>query len=171
MNFKLVLMAFIFCFINNAYANQPDIHITLLGESLEDGHSSTIRIHAGDDILYTGLSLSHIESSNVIQYDNRKTIHPIYFFVGLKAPTKLSPFLEAGIDLPEALIDDLLNNEEESESQADYYFSTGLVLAATDKVSFSVFAKKYHFIFRENIYAPTTKTRPHSYGVGVSFRF
>ncbi|MCK5639991.1 MAG: hypothetical protein KAJ19_04315, partial [Gammaproteobacteria bacterium] len=117
------------------------------------------------------LSLNYIESSKVIQRSNRKIIRPIYLFVGLKAPRKLSPYIEAGIDLPEAFIDDLLNNAEESEAQADYYFAGGLEFKATDKVSFSLYAKKYNFIFRENILAPTIKTRPHSYGAGVSIRF
>lgn len=171
MKHRLFYLTMIFCLVNNAYGKESSIHISMLRESMENGTASAIGIYAGDDVFYGGLSLSYIESSKVIQRDNRKTIHPIYFFIGVKAPRKLSPYIEAGIDLPEAFIDDLLNNEEESEAQADYYFSGGFVFTATEKVSFSLYAKKYNFIFRENIYAPTIKTRPDSYGVGVSIRF
>ena len=171
MKYKLLYITLVFCLANNAYGKDSGVHMLMLGESMEYGTASTIGIYAGDNVFYGGLSLSRIESSEVIQYDNRKTIHPVYFFMGVKAPWKISPYIEAGIDLPEAFIDDLLNNEEESESQADYYFSSGLVMQATENVSISLFAKRYHFIFRENIYAPTIKVRPHSYGLGVSIRF
>lgn len=171
MKCRLFYLTLILCLSNNAYGKEAGIKMLMTGESMENGTASTIGIYAGDDVFYGGLSLSRIESSEVIQYDNRKTIHPIYFFMGVKAPWKISPYIEAGIDLPEAFVDDLLNNEEESESQADYYFSSGLVFTATENVSISLFAKRYHFIFRENIYAPTVKVRPHSYGMGVSIRF
>lgn len=171
MKFKLLYITLFLCLANSSYANDSSIHVSMLGESMENGTAASVGIYTGNDVLYGGLSFSYIESSEVIQYDNRKTIHPIYFFMGIKAPWRISPFFEAGIDLPEAFIDDLLNNEDESESQADYYFSTGLVFIINEKVDVSLFAKKYNFIFRENIYAPTFKVRPRTYGVGVSVRF
>ena len=161
----------ILCLMSNAYGNESDVRFSVSAESMENGTASSVGIYSGVGIFYGGVSLNYIESSKVIQWNNRKTILPIYFFVGLKARTKISPFIEAAIDLPEAFIDDLLNNEEESEAQADYYFSGGLEFKATEKVSFSVYAKKYNFIFRENIISPTMKTRPRSYGAGVSIRF
>lgn len=171
MKFRLFYMTILFCLLNNTYAMEPDMRILLSGESMEHGTASTVGVYAGSDTFYGGLSLSYIKSSEVIQYDNRKTIYPVYFFMGVTAPGKVSPFIETGMDLPEAFIDELLNNEEKSEAQADYYFSGGVRLKISEKLSLSLYAKQYHFIFRENIYAPTVKKRPHSYGLGVSIGF
>lgn len=171
MTYRVFCIIIIACLAQHAYGMESDVSILVSAESLDHGTVSTIGVGAGSDIFYGGLSLSRIASSRVIQYDNRKTIHPIYFFVGLKAPVKFSPYIEAGIDLPEAIIDDLLDNEKKSEAQADYYYSGGLVAGFTDKISISLYARNYYFIYRENIYAPTIKTRPHSYGVRLSIRF
>jgi len=167
----LLFIAVIFCWVNTAYGQETSYHISLYAESMENGSATGAGIMAGSDVFYGGLNWSYIESSRVIQRDNRKNIRPFYLFMGLRVPIKFSPYIEAGIDLPEAFIDDLLNNEEKSEVQADYYFSGGLMFKMNKKVSLSLYAKKYNFIFRENIYAPTVKTRPHSYGAGVAILF
>ncbi len=169
----LFCITMVLCLINNAYGTELKPRILILGESMENGTASSIGIYAGakDFIFYGGLSLNYITSSEVIQRNNRKTIYPIYFFAGLKGPWRLSPYIEAGVDLPEAIIDDLINHENEMEDQEDYYYSGGLKYSATDKVSFLLYAKRYNFKFRENIFLPTFKVRPRSYGVGVLIQF
>lgn len=172
MKYGLFYITLVFCLVNNAYAKESNMNILISGESLENGNAASLGMYVGDDYFYGGLSLNYITSSTVIQRNNRKTIYPIYLFMGIKAPWKVSPYIEAGIDLPEALIDDLLdNNEENGGAQADYYFSGGLLFSATKTLSISLYAKQYHFTFRENIYAPTTKTDQLGYGVGLSISF
>jgi len=171
MKLRPLLITVILCLVNTAYGQETSYHISLFAESMDNGSAATAGISAGSDVFYGGLSWSYIESSKVIQRDNRKSIHPIFLFMGLRVPMKLSPYIEVGIDLPEALIDNLLDNEEQSAAQADYYLSGGLRYKINKRVSFSLYAKKYHFIFRENIYAPTMKMRPRSYGFGMSILF
>lgn len=158
--------------VNNAYAEESDVNILISGESLEDGNATSLGMYVGSDYFYGGLSLNYVKSSIVIQRSNRKTINPVYLFMGIKAPWKVSPYIEAGIDLPEALIDDLLdNNEDNGGAQADYYFSAGLIFPVNKTLSISLYAKKYYFKFRDTIYDPTTKVDQLGYGVGLSINF
>ncbi len=176
MKHALFYITIFFCLINNAFAMESDERILIHRESMENGSASSIGMYSGNDgIIYAGLSLNYITSSTVIQYDNRKTIYPLYVFVGVKAPWKLSPYIEAGADLPEAIIEDLLDelddNENKSVSEIDFYYSGGLEFSVTDRFSFSLYAKKYNFIFRENYLAPISRARPNSYGMRVIIGF
>lgn len=166
----LLYVTIFFCLINNAYGEESNTRISFLRETMENGSASTLGISSGG-IFYAGFSLSYITSSTVIQHNNRTTIYPIYIFAGLRAPWKLSPYIELGGDLPEAIIDDLFQNEENAANEIDYYYSGGLEYSVTDKLSFSLHAKKYNFIFRENFLAPLSKSRQNSYGMGVTIHF
>lgn len=171
MKYRLSCIILFSCLLNTAYGMDQDVYLSISGESLQDGSASGIGIYVGSDIFYGGFSFNRIQSSRVIQRDNRKVIYPVYLFMGLQAPARLSPYIEAAIDFPEAVIDDLLNNEELSKAQADYYYSAGLRYRLDEKISFSLYARKYYFIYREDIYSPTIETRPESYGLSLSIRF
>lgn len=82
-----------------------------------------------------------------------------------------SPYIELGADVIEVIIAEVTNNEFSSASEIDYYYSAGLEIRATDKFSFSLYAKKYNFYFREDLVAPVSKFKQESYGVGVIKRF
>ncbi len=152
--------------------DEADMNILISGESLENGHATSVGMYAGTDHFYGGLSLNYIKSSTVIQHGDRKEIYPIYFFMGIKGYGKVYPYLEMAIDLPEAMIDDLLgNNEDNGGTQADYYFSGGLLFSVNKTFSISLYAKQYYFKFRETIYGPTIKTEQFGYGVGLSINF
>lgn len=139
---------------------------------MENGSVSTLGIYDDSDgNSYTGISLSHITSSTIIQDSNRRTIDPIYLVAGFKPRWKLAPYIEIGADLPEMIIDEIFNNEDIAPSEIDFYYSCGLEYSATDRISFSLYAKKYKFIFRESSLAPITKIKPVSYGVGLIIRF
>ena len=166
----LFCITMIFCLINNAYGMESDTRISILGESMENGSASSLGIYT-EGIFYAGLSLNYITSSTAIQSSNRKTIYPFYLAVGFRGPWKLSPYIELGADLPELLIDDLFGDEINSTNVVDYYYSGGLEYSATDRLSFSLYAKKYNFRFRENLLAPISKSSLNSYGLGVIIRY
>ena len=166
----LFYITMIFCLINNAYGMESSGRISILGESMENGSASSLGIYS-EGIFYGGLNLNYITSSMAIQSGNRKTIYPVYLAMGFRAPWKLSPYIEAGADLPELLIDELFGDEINSTNVIDYYYSAGLEYSATDRYSFSLYARKYNFRFQENLLAPISKPSPTSYGVGVTIRF
>lgn len=170
---KILIFAAVFLFLgSSSYGSDAVMRVSVLGESMKNGTVSTIAVSASDTTTYGGLSFSYIESSEVIQYGNRDTIYPLYFFLGLKAPWRIAPYVEVGFDLGDKLLDAIFNdNEEDDEDLVDYYYSGGITASVTSKISISLYAKKYHFIFRELISSPITRTSDTSYGAGISIRF
>jgi len=171
MKFLFVCAVVFFCFAHSVYATEPNLRMTMLSESMEHGEASSVAIISDADVVYGGLSLNYIHSSEIIGFDNRQTIYPVYVFFGLKAPFRFTPYIESGFDLGDSLIDDLYNNGEDEESLIDYYYAGGFSLSIDSRTSLQFFAKKYNLKFREYFMAPTVKNRPESYGVGLSVRF
>lgn len=168
----LFYIAIILSFTNN-YALASTTDISVFHESLkDDGSVTSIGIFSsGSNVLYAGVSLNYIDSTQVIQRNNRKTIYPLYLVIGLKAPWKISPYLEFAADLPEVLVDEYIHHEDDSINEIDYYYSAGITFSTTDKISFSMYAKRYNFIFRDTYLDPFSKTRLNSYGVGIKIKF
>lgn len=171
MKHVLLFTTMIFCLIGNAFGEESYTRLSILGESMENGTAATVGISSGADFVYGGVSFSHITSSKVIQYSDRQEIFPVYVFFGLKAPWILTPFVEAGFDFGDALIDDLYGDEDDKPDLVDYYYSGGLAFSATDKISLLLYAKKYNFKFQDHTTSATIKARPDSYGLGVAIRF
>lgn len=163
----------VFLITGSAFADdgQSNTRFSISSETMEDGSATSVGITSGTDYFYGGLSLNYIESSEVIQHGNRKEIVPIYFFFGLRAPWKLSPYVEAGFDLPEAIIEDTLDHHNTEQDRVDYYYTGGLEYSANERYSVFLYAKRYNFIFRESSFSPLTKVRPSSYGIGLKVRF
>lgn len=159
--------------ISNNYALASNTDISVFHESFkEDGSVTSVGIFSNDDhIFYSGLSLNYIDSSRVIQRDNRKTIYPLYIVIGFRAPWKISPYLELAADLPEALLDEYIHHEDDPINEIDYYYSAGITFSTSDTISFSMYAKRYNFIFRETFLSPLSKTRLTSYGAGLKIKF
>ncbi len=160
-----------FCITCSAYAAKPHLRMTMQAEAMEHGEASSVAIISDADMVYGGLSLNYIHSSEIIGFDNRQTIYPVYVFFGLKMPLRFTPYAEVGFDLGDSFIDDLYNNGEDEESLIDYYYAGGFSLSIGPKLSLMFYAKKYNLKFREEFMAPTVKNRPESYGVGLSVRF
>ena len=161
----------LFCLSHHAYATEPNLRMTVQSETLENGEASSVAMVSDAGMVYGGLSLNYIHSSEIIGFNNRQTIYPVYVFFGLKAPLMVTPYVEAGFDLGDALIDDLYNNGEDEESLIDYYYAGGLSFSLDHRISLLIYAKKYNLKFREYFMAPTVKNRPETYGVGLSMQF
>ena len=165
-----LLITTLLCLFNKAYATENDWQISLLNENMDMGDATSIRLHTGY-FLYGGVSLNYIHSSTVIQDSDRRTIYPLMFFMGLKAPSKVTPFVEAGVDLPEVLFDEMFDNEENSIDLTDYYLASGLEIALSKELSLSFFAKKYVFKYQGATLNITNKVRTDSYGIGLTMHF
>lgn len=137
---------------------------------MDNGEVASLRIRGGD-YFYGGLSLNYIDSDTVIQYGNRKMIYPVFLFMGLKFPSKITPFVEAAVDLPEAIFDEIFDGEENSIDLTDYYLSGGLDLMLSDRFTISVYAKKYVFKYQDMTLFTTNKARTDSYGAGLTMHF
>jgi len=155
MQMILVTLCTFLLIAGSAVGADSGMRLSLHVETLENGDATSLGINFGEEILYGGLSLNYIPSSKVIQYSRRQTIYPLYLFFGLKALWKYAPYVEAGFDIGDALIDDLYDFGDEEVDLVHYYSSGGILFPLNDKVSLSIFAKKYNFIYRETLYPPT----------------
>ena len=171
MKYKLFFIAMIFCSINNAYGVEDDGlgRVVLHSENLETGSAASIGIYGGD-IIYGGFNFSYITSTTILQRNNRSTIYPVYFTLGLRGPWKISPYIEAGVDVADFIIDEIFDDENDSIDETDYYFSGGLEFSVTDRVYLSAFVKEYSFIYKDN-FVPKVKNRQRSYGGGIIILF
>lgn len=171
MKSKLLFITIIFCFINNAYGenNNESGRIILQVENLDFGAAGSIGMYTGD-ILYGGFSLNNIRSSTTIQRHNRDHIYPVYVAIGLRAPWTISPYIEAGVDLGDYIIDGVFDDETDSIDEIDYYFSGGLEISFNKAFSIMVFAKDYTFKFKDDS-TPTVINKQRSYGGGLILRF
>ena len=167
----LIYTILLFCCLHYAHASENDWQISIQAENLDIGEAASLRIHTGE-YLYGGLSLNYIDADTVIQYNNRKTIYPLFLFMGLTYPAEISPFIEGGLDLPEAIFDEMFDNDEENSIDlTDYYVSGGLNFSLNERFSISVYAKKYVFKYQETTLTTTNKVRADSYGAGLTINF
>lgn len=166
----LIHAVILLCLFNNAYAKENDWQLSLHVENMENGNASSFRINTGD-FLYGGLSLNYIDSDTAIQDRNRKTIYPVFLFMGIKYPAKFTPFFEAAVDLPEVIFDELFDDENNSIDLTDYYLSGGVDITISDRLTVSLFSRKYVFKYHETTLDNTIKVRANSYGAGITMRF
>ncbi len=162
------------CLISSAYGQEYVGGVSIQRESIENGSATSVGVYGESfDMVYLGVSLTGITSSTPIQSGNRTSILPAYFFVGLKAPWKLAPYIEAGTDLVDQLFDELGGSESETKpgEDVDYYFAAGVKYSITDRFILSLYAKEYALKFREDKNAPRNRVSPGGYGIGVSMRF
>ena len=160
--------------INPAYGESTSRGaVSMHAESLDDGGATSLRVYTeGDRIAYMGFSLNNIyTSSTPIQRNGRTSINPVYLFAGLRAPWKIAPFVEGGLDFGEKLINDLFQSPGSIDDDMDYYFSGGIKLDISDNMALSIYKKGYTFIFREDQFSPATTASQSGYGIELSMLF
>jgi hypothetical protein len=90
----------------------------------------------------------------------------------LKAPWKLSPFIEGGMDFVELIIDDITkSDDEESSDYLDYYLSGGIKYSINNRFTVPFYAKQYVIKYRNELNTQMMKSKPSGYGVGISMLF
>lgn len=167
---RLLYPLILLCLVNTSFAEESDWLLSMHAENMGNGHAASVAMQTGE-YLYGGLSLNYIRSSEVIQSDNRKTIYPLFLFMGLQYPSKFSPFIEAGADLPEVIFDEIFDNEQNALDLTDYYLSGGVNISLSDSYSLSLYTKRYEFKYHETALTTTNKVREDSYGLGLAMRF
>lgn len=171
MTLRLFYPILLFSLFSSAYAESPGWQLSLQAENMENGDAASVAIHTGE-YLYGGMSLNYITSSHVIQSGNRQSIYPLFLFIGLRSPSPISPFIEAGADLPELIFDELFDDDEEDALDlTDYYLSGGLNITLSDSYSLSLYAKRYRFKYHETVLTNRQRVTADSYGAGLTLHF
>ncbi|MDH5378889.1 MAG: outer membrane beta-barrel protein [Gammaproteobacteria bacterium] len=147
---------------------------SMTGEALEEGKALSVGMHGeAFRFLSVGGSINYVTTNKVIQFGKRQTILPLYLFIRVKTPWRFSPYLEVGMDLIEGILDDINNNEDNTDTakDVDYYFSAGLNFKLDQRFSLQLYAKQYVFLFHENFDSPLERENLTGYGLGVSMRY
>lgn len=175
---KLLLLLGLFVLSGAAYSEEDTFAggVFIQYESMENGVGRSIGAYAEAvdfNVIYMGVSLNYISSSDPIQFARRTEIAPIYLFVGVQGPWKITPYFEAGVDLVDSFWDELgrSDDEEETGADVDYFVAAGIKVAIDERYEAALYAKEYVFKFKENINAPLERVSPVAYGMRLTMRF
>lgn len=90
---------------------------------------------------YAGLSAGKMTSDQVISsFGDQYTGYPVFVHVGFNMPAGVSPFIEYGIELGAAIVNEQVEGEE---ANTDTYVAGGVVIQ-TKAVLIKAYAKEYH---------------------------
>ena len=161
------------CLVGSAFADEDRKGISFSTESLNDGSAWSLGVYSKSfDVFYAGLSINKVTSPTLVDYRKTETVSPLFFFLGLKAPWKISPFIEGGMDFVELIADDITkSDDEESSDYIDYYFSGGIKYSINNRFTVSLYAKEYVIKYRNVLNTQMMKSKPSGYGVGISMLF
>lgn len=122
---------------------------------------------AGSLLVSLGLSANRIKSGLALASGGRNSITPVYFLGKFSLNNKISPFVELGFDLGDAMIDSFIdaisNNSDDNDNTIDTYFSLGLDFRINKQMDVSLYHKKYNIQYLE-LNNPTTQ----SVGLGLT---
>ena len=166
----------LFCFfglVSSAFAEEYRVGISVSHESLDDGSASGIAIYSENfNVLYAGFTLNQVTTPALVTYRDTETITPLFFFISVKAPWRLAPYIEGGLDFIELVVDDATkSDEEQSADDIDYYYAGGITYSINDHFAVSFYAKKYVFLYPDALNTYQIKTSPSGYGAGISILF
>ena len=131
------------------------LHVNVDSSSKHDAWGIAFIGDAGDpirDVLMVslGISANEIESEKNLAAYGRKEINAWYMFVRFSGNYTLTPFLEAGFDMGDALLEDLANDSKNNDSAVDYYFSLGATYKINKQFGVSVYQKNTYVRFNES---------------------
>jgi len=135
----------------NAHAQQGEtirIHNEILDEHRGNGVSVTFRQRESSalPISYGGFSFNTLKSNLALEKENRQRIYPIYGFAGLTLNYPVSPFIEFGLDLGDAIEDKITEGDI---WDIDIYYAAGLTFTYRKDFDFSIYHKTYDLYFNE----------------------
>ena len=94
-----------------------------------------------------GMSVNHISSDIALARNGRTYINPVYLFANFSLNYAISPFFEAGVDLGDKFINDLVDGDNRD---VDFYYQFGLSLNIDKTLVLSAYYKYYDIYFIED---------------------
>lgn len=122
------------------------------------------------DVFKYGMSINHISSDFALARNGRTYINPVYLFANFSLNYAISPFFEAGVDLGETFINDLVDGDNRD---VDIYYGLGLNLTIDKTLTLSAYYKYYDIYFIEDPNMPylIDEVNLSLTGVSLSYRF
>lgn len=130
----------------------------------------TSTTHEPEHDFKLGISINHISSNQALAINNRDYINPMYVFVNYSLNYTVSPFIEAGFDLGDHLINDTFDRDQQDR---DAYYALGLSLKLNKSLSLAAYYKKYYILFIPDPTFPEEIDRVNLSltGISLSYRF
>jgi len=98
-------------------------------------------------LLSYGVSINTIKSNLALESAERNQIYPVYIFANVSLKYAISPYLEFGVDIGDALIDDVFKGDG---AEVDIYYSLGIEVRIEKTIGIAFYHKTYDLNFNEN---------------------
>ena len=92
-------------------------------------------------VTYGGFSLSTLKSDIALERNDRNQIYPFYGFIGSSLNYPISPFIELGMDIGDAILDKSSDGEI---IEVDIYYSAGITITFNKVFDVSFYHKTYN---------------------------
>ncbi len=162
----------ILCLVSfNAYATQAE-SIRVNNEIKDEHRGAGISIvfkqwnRNSLPVTYGGLSINTLKSNFPLEKENRNQIYPVYVFMGITLNYPISPFLELGMDLGDALEDKIFEGDF---LEVDIYYSYGLTITYKKAFDLSLYHKTYDLYFSEFADTRIQNANIDITGISISF--
>lgn len=176
MYLKLIISSILIMYAGNVFSGYPDDG--RIGMSVYAENSNQLRAKGAS--VYSpfsfetvtgkfGISFSEIEADENIE-NNRKIIHPWYIYVNASLKSRVSPFIEAGFDLGDSILDEISNVQNDDE-YVDFYYMIGGAIKLTKEFSVSFYKKWYEFKYYDSVLSQKNEADLSTYGVSVNYLF
>ena len=169
---KIILhITLLFIISFNLYADKSQT-ITLHNEIDNDFRGSGISINFKAynrnslPIIYGGFSLNTLKSDIALETNDRNQIYPFYGFIGSSLNYPISPFIELGLDIGDAILDKSSDGEI---LEVDIYYTAGITITFDKAFDISLYHKTYNLYFTE--ITDTTRQDVHINITGISVSF
>lgn len=178
---KLYIKAIlIFSLSCSAYAEES--HTFSLNYDSSDAHSAYGIAFLADTgnpkpkslIVSFGLSINELESDLDLAADGRKVIYPVYFVGKLSMNYTISPFIEFGFDLGDAIIENIIDSIDTNDNDydsIDTYYSLGLTLRLNKKTALSLYRKFYDIKYYETGFTAPREVDLNMTGISLFYYF
>ena len=150
MNIRLQLLTSILLLISlNAYSLEVRLNSEASGSNTANGVSflDTLSGNKSKEVFKYGMSINHISSGLAVARNGRTYINPVYLFANFSLNYAISPFFEAGVDLGDKFINDLVDGDNRD---VDFYYQFGLSLNIDKTLSLSAYYRYYDIYFIED---------------------
>ena len=124
-----------------------DLHVGIFAERSDIERAGGMMLMGYSKRGYVGLSFSTVKADRPLEASKREQIYPMYIFGGVRFPYSVSPFVGAGVDLGDLILD-YGEREEERPLQTDFSVSAGIDWVTRD-FRFSLYRKRYSLYFTE----------------------
>jgi hypothetical protein len=156
----------------NAYSLEVRLNSETSGSETASGVSflGTATSPKSKQVFKYGVSFNHVSSNIALARNGRAYINPVYLFANFSLNYAVSPFFEAGVDLGDKFLNDLVDGDNRD---VDFYYQFGLSFNINKTLNLSAYYKYYDIYFVDDPSYPyiIDEVNLSLTGVSLSYQF